>query len=462
MVVSTVFLFTSCLKDDETTTTYPSDAAITGFTLGNLKRYTTTTSSTGTTSTTTTTVAGSTYKFYIDQVNKLIYNPDSLPYGVDAKHVVCTITSKNSGVITIKSMVSDTLRYYNKEDSIDFSVPRIVQVNSLDGKSRARYTVQVNVHKEKADTFLWSNMVTMRPFAEAHNMKAVSLGDKVYVFVSDGSICHVYSSPDGDDKEWMLENLDRPLPASAWKNVVTMGKYMYAYADGRIMRSTNGHDWTAGASASISQLVAAGSRTLYAYGLDGSLLASDDEGAIWLPEKIDDETELLPTNELSYSMVPSSVNEDVETVTIIGNRSVSEYDTEKTAHVWSKVEDPLDDKHEDSWMYITDRDMPTWGLPRLASLTVISYDKGLLATGGEGLGGCTAKPFQHFYYSNNGGIYWVESNVYKIPQGLDSNDVFTMAADSSNRLWLICGGTGEVWRGRMSGAKNEVQTSYTH
>lgn len=460
--MSAILMLSSCLKDNESTTTYPSDAAITGFSLGNLKRYTTVKATNGSDSTAVTVVSGSTYKFYIDQIARTIYNPDSLPYGIDAKHMLCTITSKNSGIITLKSISSDTLTYYNSEDSLDFSVPRTIQVNSLDGANSARYTVQVNIHQEPADTFLWTNTSTVEAFAQARAMKAITLGDKVFVFVSDGQQCHVYSSPQTDNDTWTLENQYRPLPATAWKNVVVMDDQMYVYAGGRILSSDDGRNWAVGEQAFLTQLVAAGSYTLYALGEGGQLLASDDEGRTWQVETLDDSGLLLPTSELSCCLTTSRINEHVETVSIIGNRSVSEYDEDSSAQVWSKVEDPLDDQHADHWMYITDRNMPQWSLPRLASLTTIAYGNGLLAAGANGLGSCTEAGFQGFYYSNNGGLYWSKSSVYKMPKGFECNDVFTMTADSSQRLYLICGGTGKVWRGRMSGAAADVQKSYTY
>ena len=74
----------SCTKADETTVTLYDDAAITSFTLGNLNRYVNGVKST---------FAGSDYLFHIDQVNRTIYNTDSLPLGTDITKVA-TIPSR--------------------------------------------------------------------------------------------------------------------------------------------------------------------------------------------------------------------------------------------------------------------------------------------------------------------------------------------------------------------------------
>ena len=42
--------------------------------------------------------------------------------------------------------------------------------------------------------------------------------------------------------------------------------------------------------------------------------------------------------------------------------------------------------------------------------------------------------------------------MYYLPKGFDNegNDVFTMTVDDDNYIWIICGGTGKTWRGRLN------------
>ena len=175
VMLSALFVLTSCLGDDEDEMTYPSDAAIIAFSLGNANLYTTLTSSTGADSIVKSVYKASDYKFYIDQVNRTIYNPDSLPYGTDVAHMICVITSKNSGNLVIKEINNDSLRFYHVSDSIDFSVPRVVSVYSLDGSNHVNYTVTVNVKKSSKDYTTWEMMATKQDFESATGMKAVSL-----------------------------------------------------------------------------------------------------------------------------------------------------------------------------------------------------------------------------------------------------------------------------------------------
>ena len=71
-----IAVLTSCLKSNDDEAVYYNDAAITSFTLGTLNRYLHTTTAAGKDSIYKTSVAASSYKFNIDQINHVIFNPD--------------------------------------------------------------------------------------------------------------------------------------------------------------------------------------------------------------------------------------------------------------------------------------------------------------------------------------------------------------------------------------------------
>ena len=90
-------------------------------------------------------------------------------------------------------------------------------------------------------------------------------------------------------------------------------------------------------------------------------------------------------------------------------------------------------------------------MPALAALHVIPYNNGALAIGGKALDGSPSKPFSQFYASRDGGLTWHADSTYTLPEDFSSvSDCFTMAVDSNNFIWLVCGGTGQVWRGRLN------------
>ena len=127
IMVLTLLSMSSCLGTSEDKTTYYDDTAITAFSLGTLNLTKKTKTKDGLRdSTIKTTYNANSYQFNIDQVNHLIYNTDSLPYGTDAAHVLATITSKNSGTVILmlkNTSGKDSLVYYNTKDSINFTQP---------------------------------------------------------------------------------------------------------------------------------------------------------------------------------------------------------------------------------------------------------------------------------------------------------------------------------------------------
>ncbi|MBQ7426044.1 MAG: hypothetical protein IJV20_02185 [Prevotella sp.] len=158
VVLASALLYTSCMGDDSrTNTTVYEETAITAFKLTTVNRYLHTTTKSGKDSVYKKTLSNPAV-FTIDQNTYEIYNTDSLPYGCDVKHVLATITSKNSSQIMIKSVVGDTLRTYYSTDSIDFSNPREIQAYNSDLSNHRSYTVKVNVRQYDNSSMIWELM----------------------------------------------------------------------------------------------------------------------------------------------------------------------------------------------------------------------------------------------------------------------------------------------------------------
>lgn len=454
LLLSAVMLCTSCLGSDDDDTTYYDDTAITAFSLGTLNQYLHTTSSSGGDSIYTTTVTGSNYSFYIDQQACEIYNPDSLPVGTDAEHVICSISAKNSGTIVLKNIDSDTLTYYSSSDSIDFTSPRTVYVYALSGAGRREYTIHVNVHQEEADSFQWKQLGSATQLASLQAMKAVSNGGNLYVFGKQDGQTVAYTSEETDGKMWrtVTSNVSSPFSAEAYATVVQGNGYIYLVSDGVMYRSTNATDWTqTGYAADISQLVGVGKEKIYALNTAGQLVASKDEGSSWTEETINASTAQLPSSDVNCCILPLQTNADAERVVIAGNRSVDDYPADTTAVVWGKVEEFDPNAGVQAWMYYDVNEYQSNLLPRLTNLQVFYYNDGLLAFGGTGKGACQESAFSQFYFSQDGGLTWMTSDLFPMPDDFSSSgSCFAATVDSGNNLWIIGGETGEIWRGRLN------------
>ena len=440
----TVVLFASCLGNEDDNTTYYGDAAITSFSISSIDANLTTTAYDGSDSIYAGTLTVSGYRFYIDQTQGLIYNPDSLPSNVKVTAVIPTIGTKNSGTVIYKDDDSDSLFYYSTSEGIDFTNPREMTVYSQDGLSNRKYTVKINVHKEKADSFAWSNTyANVDKLAALTNMKALSLNGKMFVFGNNGTEAKVYAASEDNFAVWQEVTPNVALAADAYKNVVVRNNVAYLLNDGKLLKSTDGESWTAVADANVKQLVGTSSEKFYALTDDG--IVSSIDGSEWTAESVE-EGAALPTKNVALFSEAARVNDNTNNLVLVGNPS-EDNTTDKFASVLGKVEENSENAPANSWFSYTTGKTKNM-LPRLTNLQVIRYGDMLLAFGGDGEGACTNEAFDKFYQSVDGGISWQESSV-NVPKFTSSKTAFTIAVDSKNYLWLICGETGQVWRGRL-------------
>lgn len=96
ILCAATLVFTSCLSTDEEEYTFYDDAAITAFSVSSINVHSYVKDKEGKDSLVITKETGSDYKFYIDNIGGNIYNPDSLPYGTDAKHILVNISTKTA------------------------------------------------------------------------------------------------------------------------------------------------------------------------------------------------------------------------------------------------------------------------------------------------------------------------------------------------------------------------------
>lgn len=462
VLLSAVFVFTSCLNSDDNATYY-GDTAITSFSMSNsLTYYEHTISSVGTDSISdTTTVTSSNYKFNIDQSKGEIYNQDSLPYGTKVDRILISASSYNSGTITVKNVDSDTLLYYSSSDSLDFTEPRIFRVYSQDGTSFRNYTVKVNVHKQNGDLFNWSGQAVNAKLAALTAMKGVAFNGKIFVAGLLSGQTKLYATSENDVNGWNEITPNITLNANAYNNMVANSNYIYTYNDGNIVKSKDGETWETVASVSITQLIGATDNRLYAIA-DGTMKSSTDDGATWSEDGVEDESEYLPSQNINMVSLAAVTNKNTNDVIMVGNRANS-YTQDSVAVVWKKVEENSSDSENQKWYYYNSLSNENrYSMPRLKNLQVVKFGDNLIAFGGEGLGASTAKAYSKFYVSGDEGTTWKKSSNVLPPSGFSAGDAFTMISDSNNFIWVICGQSGQVWKGRLNSlgwAKS--QTAFT-
>lgn len=216
-------------------------------------------------------------------------------------------------------------------------------------------------------------------------------------------------------------------------------------------------DWTATPDetvlpAGIKKMLGNSTSERYAMSTDNKLMVSHDKGATWQEELIIEDDDKLPTRDLALISYPMTNTDSVDYVLLIGNREVNEQNNEAIAMVWRKVVDYSKNAPEASWTYMERAaTSDSLALPRLKNLTMVKYDDGILAFGGDGIGGCDERAYYTIYQSRDHGITWKYNPTYDYPEDFDrlADDV-TATVDADNYIWLHCEGSGQVWRGRLN------------
>ena len=197
------------------------------------------------------TIHGKHYKFTIDQLNRLIYNRDSLPVGSDTiidRILIDTMTV--TGWITSGSP-TDTV--FVMSDSVDLrpamnnDAGMLFKAHAADGVTVREYKLKVNVHLQGPDSLVWTDMQKRgNIFSNTINLgqqKAVVLGDELFVYTSNSTAYKTSTAP--DKYNWSKVNVSN-LPSDVkLTSAVEYNNALYMVTESkRVFSSTNGGAWT--------------------------------------------------------------------------------------------------------------------------------------------------------------------------------------------------------------------------
>ena len=453
LLLATVLLMASCLESDNDYT-YTDDCAISSFSVTTAKQNTFVKTSDGLRdSLVVKELTLSNYKFYIDQLNGKVYNPDSLPCGVDAKKLLCSVSNSSSGLVVIKKVKSDSLDYFSSTDSLDFSVDREVQVVSNSGLSVKKYTIHVNVHKEQADSFAWHATPICAELKNLQGIKTAAVNGKLLLLGTDGNNTLVYAN---NGTQWTKceTNLGHNLAADAYKSLVTKDDYAYISDGGNIVRTNDGKTWNImGEATDVTRLVAASRYSLYGYATDGRLMTSKDNGATWTVAEIDDELSLMPYGESTYASVEIEGYAKTDRVMLFGTRDAATYPNDKYLTIWGKIDEAAENSENQPWAYYGVSADNNHAAPLLSGISAVAYDGGVYMMGQEE--GKAPK----FYKSLDNGITWREDTAtVMLPTNFNENatnaitakGTYALTVDKNKSLWLVNASNGMTWRGRIN------------
>lgn len=461
VLLAALFSLVSCLDTNDGDYVYTDDSAVTAFSVTSAKKAVHVRASNGADSVYYTTATLTAYKFVIDQQRCVIYNPDSLPYGVDPTKLLVSANSLNSGSLVLKSMTSDSLSYFSTTDSLDFSKPRELQVYSLSGAAVRKYEVRVNVHQEPADKFNWTKLPNPTAFSSATGVKSfvvttASGTTRRFLLASDGTTTTVYRA-DGDDA-WTAATPDfnHTLAAETYRSAAVKHDTLFVCDNGVVMATTDGNTWTqqTTAEAGVARIIAANPIRLYAYNNEGAMVSSDDSGKTWKAASIDESASLLPNGEIAYATLPLATNPNAYRTLLIG--SVPEASTTAFS-IWGKIDEGTAYSENQPWMFYDHNSLNRHELPIMNNVSALAYDGKMMVVGND-----ERVYLPAFYGSRDGGITWKADSVITSPLGFFVTGPYTVSVDKDHFIWFVSGKTGETWRGRINrlGWKKEQYEYY--
>jgi len=461
VLLAALFSLVSCLDTNDGDYVYTDDSAVTAFSVTSAKKAVHVRASNGADSVYYTTATLTAYKFVIDQQRCVIYNPDSLPYGVDPTKLLVSANSLNSGSLVLKSMTSDSLSYFSTTDSLDFSKPRELQVYSLSGAAVRKYEVRVNVHQEPADKFNWTKLPNPTAFTSANGVKSfvvttASGTTRRFLLASDGTTTTVYRA-DGDDA-WTAATPDfnHTLAAETYRSAAVKHDTLFVCDNGVVMATTDGNTWTqqTTAEAGVARIIAANPIRLYAYNNEGVMVSSDDSGKTWKAAGMDESASLLPNGDIAYATLPLNTNANAYRTLLIG--SVPEASTTAFS-IWGKIDEGNAYSENQPWMFYDHNSLNRHELSLMQNFSAFTYDGKIMMVGNE-----DRVYLPNFYGSRDGGITWKADSVITSPLGFFVTGPYTVSVDKDNFIWFVSGKTGETWRGRINrlGWKKEQYEYY--
>lgn len=461
VLLAALFSLVSCLDTNDGDYVYTDDSAVTAFSVTSAKKAVHVRASNGADSVYYTTATLTAYKFVIDQQRCVIYNPDSLPYGVDPTKLLVSANSLNSGSLVLKSMTSDSLSYLSTTDSLDFSKPRELQVYSLSGAAVRKYEVRVNVHQEPADQFNWTKLPNPTAFTSATGVKSfvvttASGTTRRFLLASDGTTTTVYRA-DGDNA-WTAATPDfnHTLAAETYRSAAVKHDTLFVCDNGVVMATTDGNTWTqqTTAEAGVARIIAANPIRLYAYNNEGAMLSSDDSGKTWKAAGMDESALLLPNGDIAYATLPLATNPNAYRTLLIG--SVPEASTTAFS-IWGKIDEGNAYSENQPWMFYDHNSLNRHELPIMNNVSALAYDGKMMVVGND-----ERVYLPAFYGSRDGGITWKADSVITSPLGFFVTGPYTVSVDKDHFIWFVSGKTGETWRGRINrlGWKKEQYEYY--
>lgn len=405
------------------------------------------------------TIHGKHYKFSIDQLNRRIFNKDSLPVGSDTiiDRILIDTFSVN-GWITSGSP-TDTL--FNMADSVNL-LPAMNKnnggmeftIHAADGVTTRKYTLEIRVHLQDPDSLVWKEMTPFSNTAISGNQKAVTLKsqstEELWIYTSYTTAYKTSTAP--GNTQW--ETVNVKLPGKAKLNSIVNFKTTNAdkketlylvTEDNEVYRSEDGNTWQNATELNkdvkVKAVMAAFPGILTGIveieGINYFNISKD--GVNW-------EAERNNNGEITLAKVPDNFPMDnIYTSDFLTTNGIMQAiavgtprtSGEKQTLMWFSM-------NGSDWEEMSSTSYDAY-CPEMNNPFVMHYG-GLFYCFGDKL---------NAIYSSITGISWQKTTKkFLLPEEFKDNTApYSISIDENNFIWIIFGGKNtenKVWRGRLN------------
>ena len=410
VMAASAFL-SSCLGNDYGDIEYPSESSIKSFSVGTLHQTFYGKDSKGNDSVYVDTVSYADVPFTIDQINRRIYNKDSLPKEVDITRVVTSISADNA--VHYEKNGKDTI--WSSADSLDFTnnitlkvmAYSKIQNNFVFGEP---YTVTLNVHKLNPDSLVWKHFGDKKFENNSilTEQKAIYNNEEIYVFGKTAN---------GEFKV-NKASVTRGNITSDWEevaiNTTDVNIYSATALNGKIYYIANDELYTlenqgtkVGNLTGLTNILCVSNNYLMVYKkAENEIVSIDSEGNELSEGKSKFVSGYDLKERLSAISTPSLHNSSLWRTIVMTNDNDGTVETDTTANVFSYI------SSDTEWVKYQPNNPTT--CPNQENISMISYDGKLFAYG---------EKFDYFYSSTDNGLNWKKEEEYMLFPSEEKNGI---------------------------------------
>ncbi len=370
-------------------------------------------------------------KFTVDSINCVIYNEDSITYGADLSKMLPNIQYTG----TPKKMTINGIEW-NGTDSIDFTYPVKLYIQSQNKTNEATYTITLNQHQVDPEQIVWENIPAFHLSVAAKNIRCVSTQQDLYLFTENNTETpqgHIHGLTQGDN--WVfIGDYTTPINTSS---IEVFGNQIYALStDGNTLYRLDNYEWQAIASfteGAMTDIIGSIGNKLYIlYTLQEQTLLASYNGSQLLPEV----GAILPASFAPTHYAKLTAN---NIIFLLGGNA--------NGQVQNSI---LSSDNGYYWTNIANQAEKFCFSARTGAAATY-YCKAIYLFGGYDNAG---QDITTHCYSNNNGYSWTALNSQQMPPATYSYVEGTNALTFNNYIWLV--GLKEankqqvdLWKGRI-------------